>query len=345
MRNRGTVCFSILIFVAACGQAVSTSPTPTTTSPTASRPSPSPPVAQPYNLTCRLPVVAQTQGGVERGWITSPGGQYLRDDGAVANFSDGTVANYYSTEHMPSYDWGVGVWVPAEQEYVSPDGSDYVVQIDSRSKLPTGFYLVDAKTGSKRLIQSAQGPSRGISWTLLAYQHEGIYLGALGAAGDAPTEVPGLWLLDPGTGSVRLIDQSHIWNEIGGGVAWAVDAPPNAIGTWTVYWLDLTTGRVNKSYASDDFGGFVAPTPEGDVLVRGRANGGAERIFRLTTTDQLLPIALPIDFGLDYGGQVAEPGVWMPFATGVALYTKASGLQVMAQSPYGLILFPAAGCR
>jgi hypothetical protein len=275
-------------------------------------------------------------GGVERGWITLPGGQYARDTATLAN---------PSSEHMPSYDWGVAAWVPVEQQYVSPDGSDYVVQIDSRSNLPTGFYLVDAKTRSQRLIQSADGPGGGIHWTILGYQNEGIYLGGLGAAGDVPTEVPGLWLLDPLTGYVRLIDRSHIWDAIGGRAAWAVDALPNAVGTWTVYWLDLASGQVNKAYASDDFGGIVAPAPDGDVLIRGSDNGGPERIFLLTRTDELIPGALPSGFAVDYGGHVAQPGVWMPFGTGVALYTKAYGLRVMAQSPYGLMLFPVGGCR
>jgi hypothetical protein len=338
----GIVCFAILMVLAACGQ------TRSTTSPAAAVSSPSPirspipslstsPLAtQPLDLACRLPVVAQSPAGVERGWITLPGGEYARDTTTLTN---------PSTEHMPSYDWGGEFWVPVEQEYVSPDGSDYVVKIDSRSNLPTGFYLVDAKTRSQRLIQAADGPGGGIYWTILGYQNEGIYLGGLGAAGDAPTEVPGLWLLDPVTGNVRLIDRSHIWDVIGGGAAWAVDAPPNAVGTWTVYRLDLASGQVNKSYTSDDFGGIVAPTPDGNVLVRGGNNGGPERIFLLTRTDQLIPVALPSGFAVDDGGQVAQPGVWMPFGNGIALYTKAYGLRVMALSPYGLMLFPAGGCR
>jgi hypothetical protein len=307
--------------------------------------SPTPVDRYPSQLACRLPVVAQLGGGVERGWIALPGGQYARDNGTVSNFSDGTVANYYLTEHMPSYDWGARVWVPAEQQYVSPDGSDYVVQIDSRSKLPTGFYLVDAKTGSKRLIQSVTGPGGGVYWTLLGYQSEGIYLGGLGAAGDAPTQVPGLWLMDSLTGHVRLIDRSHIWDMIGGGSAWAVDAPPNAVGTWTVYRLDLASGQIKKSYASEHFGGFVAPTPDGDVLVRGGDDGGPARIFTLTTGNEVVPLALPSGFSSDYGGHVANPGVWIALSNGTALYTKANGMQGVVHSPYGLGLFPVGGCR
>jgi len=307
--------------------------------------SPTPVDKYPSQLTCRLPVVAQRGGGVERGWIAFPGGQYAPDNRAVSNFSDGTAANYYPTEHMPSYDWGAGVWVPAEQQYVSPDGSEYVVQIDSRSKLPTGFYLVDAKTGTKRLIQSVTGPGGGVYWTLLGYHSEGIYLAGLGAAGDAPTQVPGLWLMNPLTGHVRLIDRSHIWDMIGGGSAWAVDAPPNAVGTWTVYRLDLATAQIKKSYASEQFGGFVAPTPDGDVLVRGGDDGGPEQIFVLTTGGDVVPLALPSGFSGDYGGHVANPGVWIALSNGAALYTKANGMQGVVQSPYGLVLFPVGKCR
>src|SRR5258708_7375367 len=227
MSKLAIACFSTVIVLTGCGHAAPTAMTSTPSAVAAPSalaatpfpaPSPSPPAPQPANLECRLPVVSQAQGGVERGWITFPGGQYAHDTATLAN---------PSSEHMPSYDWGVAAWVPVEQQYVSPDGSDYVVKIDSRSNLPTGFYLVDAKTRSQRLIQSADGPGGGIYWTILAYQGEGIYLGGLGAAGDAPTEVPGLWLLDPLAGHVRLIDRSHKWDVIGGGVIWTLASPPN----------------------------------------------------------------------------------------------------------------------
>jgi hypothetical protein len=121
--------------------------------------------------------------------------------------------------------------------------------------------------------------------------------------------------------------------------------PPDAVGTWTVYRLDLATGEVKRSYASADFGALFAPTPDGDVLVIGGDNGGRERLFLLTGSDQLIPLAVPSDFQSEFGGYVAKPGVWMPLTTGVALYTKAYGARVMAQSPYGLTLFPAGACR
>jgi hypothetical protein len=276
-------------------------------------------------------VVAQTPGGVERGWITLPGGQYTRESDPRANASE------------TSYDWGLGAWVTAGAEALSPDGASYVIQ-NLTSSGPT-FYLVDARTGKQRLILSTHGPSVGIDWSILTWQSAGIYLVGLGVTGETPSSVPGLWLLDPLTGHVRLIDRSHAWDLIGGGVAWAQDAPTGGVGTWTVYRLDVTSGVVNKAYASDDFSGLVAPTPDGDVLVRGGDNGGAERIFLLTRAGQLTPVAWPSDFGGDYGGVLDQPGVWMPIATGIALYTKAFGVQVMAQSPYGAMLFPAGACR
>src|SRR2546428_12758122 len=82
-------------------------------------------------------------------------------------------------------------------------------------------------TGSRRLIVSEEnvGPIRGSEWKVIEYASEGIYLWTGNGGMEMP--VPGLWLLNPQTGSIRLIDGSHYWGKVSGGFAWALDEAGN----------------------------------------------------------------------------------------------------------------------
>ena len=84
--------------------------------------------------------------------------------------------------------------------------------------------------------------------------------------------------------------------------------------------IDLPTGEVKRSYASADFGALFAPTPDGDVLVIGGDNGGPERLFLLTASDQLIPLAVPSDSQSEFGGYVAQTGVDAAYDWGGAVH-------------------------
>src|SRR5579872_1963898 len=130
-------------------------------------------------LSCRLPVISPTTGAEPPGgWISFPGGQFTRDPASLP----GRLQS-----HVPSYDRAIGRWVPVEANNVAPDGATYILHGDS--SLPTnGFYLVDARTGVRRLVLSADGPPQALgSWTVVQYASEGVYLWSTGIA-----TVPGL---------------------------------------------------------------------------------------------------------------------------------------------------------
>jgi len=185
------------------------------------------------NLTCRLPVNTETGNDVVRGWITFP----------AATFSqDLTVLRNPSGNNMPSYDWAIRAWVPVEQNYLAPDGTKFVVQ--HITPVAHEIYLVDTKTGKQQLLTTA-GPGPGRHWTgYFHYATEGIYAWAYRDGSDVPVTIPGLWLLDPKTARIRLIDGGHFWDSIGGGYAWAAEDPATVGGTlFKVYRLDLATGQ------------------------------------------------------------------------------------------------------
>jgi hypothetical protein len=127
-----------------------------------------------------------------------------------------------------------------EYESVAPDGAHYVLYHDWTTQEPNALYLVDARTGNRRLMPAAQTLT---TWeVVLDYAIEGVYLAAPGY-GMAPP-VPGLWLLDPKTGGIRLINNSHAWDKVAGGAAWSIEPRTNDASSYRVYRLDLRTGQV-----------------------------------------------------------------------------------------------------
>src|SRR5207244_12476129 len=86
------------------------------------------------------------------------------------------------------------------------------------------------------------------SWTVVEFADAGVYLWSAGMQ-----TVPGLWLLDPATGKVRLVDGSHYWRTVSNGVAWAPDPEPSS-GSGQhrgVVRLDIASGHVERWYEMD----------------------------------------------------------------------------------------------
>lgn len=320
----------------------SSTPVTQTTSPLASPfSSPSLPAAVAANLACRLPAITPVTGGYDRGWITFPGGTFLRDPANLA----------VRQETLPSYDQAIGAWVPVEPEKVAPDGASYV--LTGYNSAPP-FYLVDAKTGNRRLIlpEEREGPIQGSAWKVIQYASEGIYLWTGNAGMEIP--VPGLWLLSPETGVVRLVDGSHYWGKVQGGVAWGLDEPNTRASASKVYRLDLSTGKVTTVYESKSDVRLLSPTTDGDMLID-YGKIGSPRLALLGGLGSFAPIELPLGFPPIYNARMAEPGVWLAVFgeawSGIALYLKGEGVTIMAINhdlrpglPGGLFYDAAGDC-
>ena len=260
---------------------------------------------------------------MKRGWVTFPYGDFALDP---SGGSDG------------SYDWTVHSWLPG---MIAPDGLSYVLQTDPTSPI----LLVDARTGSRKVILSTIGPSALHSWAPIAYASQGVYMGSLDWSGPEgiPRGAPGLWLLDPLSRTVRQIDNIHYWVGTAGGFAWAMDDPGYVGGTTTkVYRLDLTTGETIAWYESKVTIRLLSPTPEGELLV---GYGDPDRPALLSASHVFTPMDWPPGFGGDYGWTVAQPGIWIAEANGVAFYAKGFAIRLMAANLDGGIFFPAGGCR
>ena len=219
--------------------------------------------------------------------------------------------------------------MPVEYNNVAPDGATYVLHGDS--SLPTnGFYLVDARTGTRRLLLSADGPPQAPgSWTVVRYTSEGVYLWSVGML-----TVPGLWLLDPLTGGVRLVDGTRYWGRIGGGAAWAIDphlgGPASA---YTVYRLDLATGQAVEWYTTATTISWLSPTADGNVLIE-YGDGNNAQLALVASRNQLTPLDFSARISVGTEGYSSSAGTWIPLEpSGTALYVARLGVTIMTSSP------------
>ncbi|HEY8815733.1 MAG TPA: hypothetical protein VIP57_11605 [Candidatus Dormibacteraeota bacterium] len=287
--------------------------------------SPTPVVAA--ALSCKLPVVYQ---GNHVGWLTFPGGTFADDPKSVPGLQN----------HMPSFDSAIGIWVPVEPRFVGPDGTHFV---DQGQTLDGPVYLVDARTGGRRLILSTEGPIRLQAWSVLKYESTGVYMTVIdyNRPEGIPGEAPGLWVLDPNTGHIALVEGKHYWRAVADGIAWGVDytsASTNLIR------LDLASGIVSRVYSSASFG-LLSPTPDGDVVIGFEDQSGSPQLAIVGPSHPYSPLVLPSNFGAWWDGSLlAHPGVWIPGSQGVALFTNAEGLTMMASSPSGDPYYPVGGC-
>jgi hypothetical protein len=289
------------------------------------------------SLSCRLPVISPAYQGVPPGgWITFPGGNFERDPASLP---------IRLQAHVPSYDRAIKAWLPVENRYVATDGGSYILTGDPSIPNASDFYLVDVKTGARRLVLGDGPPQAPGSWTVVEFAGAGVYLWSAGIQ-----TVPGLWLLDPGTGTVRLVDGSHYWRMVANGVAWALDPEPGPGSSQKqgVFRLDIATGHVERWYETDlPASGIapislLAPDTEGHVLLV-IGDQLPPRLGLLTGPDQFQPLALPLDFPAINDGYLRSPGVWLALrGGGLALYTKSDGVHIMTRQTD--IFDVAGGC-
>jgi hypothetical protein len=244
--------------------------------------------------------------------------------------------------HVPSYDWPLKRWVPVESASVSPDGTSYVLW-----DLPQqvgDFIMVDVATGQRRTIfASPEVEAHRSAWEavgyrrVLEYTRQGIYIGDTGIM-----PKPGLWLLNPLTGKVRLVHGTdrNYW-QVAGGAAWTtVDSPSYQ----TLRRLDLTTGQIGDWYRFSSSAQPTLITVDGHGVPVIRTLGN-DKVGLIPQPDKFEK--LPIPAGLEvWSAHLAEPGLWLPlrWGKGVALYTREHGVQVFKTEtgPYSFTL--AGGC-
>jgi len=164
---------------------------------------------------CQLPVeISGSPPPV--GWLSLPSGQFSPDSSAKAGMSQsGYVA----------WDSGLGKWLPTQPWMISPDGAYYIPQDTANIQVD------DARTGT--VLRTV--PPGDYNF-VFAYTASAIYAEHTGM-----NSIPGLWRIDPTTGSVTQLQTSS------DSVDWALVDVNGAWGTHTTADNVTTIKRLDFS--------------------------------------------------------------------------------------------------
>lgn len=223
-----------------------------------------------------------------------------------------------------SYDWAQARWLPAPPRSVSPDGSHYAYSSDF------GFiHVVDIATGQDRGFKAPDGPE-----TLMYYAREGVYFNH---AWEGPPG-PGLWLLDPATGTVHTVFSDKAVETVGGFAAWLPDVNP--ADPHPVFSQYTGSNMPNRTLRRDLNGGptvpwFYRPGRSLDVIGFDHDKHPLVVVETLSTPDtiEIWQVTAANEGHKIYTGtQLANimadaHGIWLAGAEGVSLYTATAELK------------------
>jgi hypothetical protein len=269
-------------------------------------------------------------GVVER----DPNGTFLPEPG------QGSDPTYFKSTSLPGlvgtasvwYDRVLTRWVPASWNNVSIDGSHYAYT----SAFSGVIHLVDVATGADRSLNVPQAP-----YQVLEYTAAGLYLHYSWESWS-----PGLWLMDPHTGTITPVLKNQIVEAVNGEAAWlrSVNStdphplpengpggpPPNELLRY-----DLKTG-VTASW-------FYRPGKL--VEVRGFDGAGHPLVF-LSDADngqgELWLVSAPNEAKRIYAGSTGvellgdQQGIWIGATDGIYLYTPKTGVRLFSRLAAGL---------
>jgi hypothetical protein len=238
------------------------------------------PSLQAVGFTCRLPVASLPTGS--GGFVTFPDGGFAADPASGV-----------------SYDSRSGRWLPVAAEMRSPDGTAYA-DSDFVKGTGTSIRVVDIATRQARSVWQETAPTWALGW-----RPEGIYfLRQYPRPGEPPFEGPALWVVDPTSGSARLVTaQPRIgaglplfkaWTALAGGAVWLKTVPDSPPSVDILVRVDLPSGLPQR-WLTAPLGTSlevlgVDPTDHPVVaLVSG--DGHPASVLRLLGPGQSMPLA------------------------------------------------------
>jgi hypothetical protein len=131
-----------------------------------------------------------------------------------------------------SYDLSQHRWLPVPRQYVSPDGTAYAYSATQPGS-GHGVHVVNVATGNDRLVPStAVIPDDQANYLVVAYLRDGVYMSR---SGNGPR--PGLWRLDPGSGSIHQVSTDVLQGALLGNAP--LVSPPSS-GNPVAWWSEVT---------------------------------------------------------------------------------------------------------
>ena len=322
------------------------------------------------DFSCRLPVVTSTfvfpgpdvpPGGagvtLQGGFIIFPAAQFAED--VTGKMHDGYPGPSYATTAtpvlygnggVPFYDRPESRWVPTPARQALPDGSAYAYTTDEYSTDGFTAHVVNVASGNSRSFKVPP-----MNRPLVAdYGAAGVYFVA-GSAIGGPGE--GVWLLDPLTGSTKLLRQVHSVWEVRDGYAWVARFDTRDKTVWgpgegtpanSLVRVDLATGAETVwYYRAGTYPWFIGLDSLGRPVVQASGNGLNDLLLldHPGSSGQLVTSSNP---GLDYV-QGDGDRIWFGGAYGIYLYRPDRGFQKVfaynGKPGSGNYVEPAGFCR
>ena len=333
-----------------------------TSSPHVSPPPPASPSATPLAppalpATCRVPVAGSGvghQSGVNNRFLAGfidvgtgaeavdPSGEMVAGASGDNRWHSVATPILYGDTAQATYGAVAGRWVPVAPGDLAPDGLRYAYTeiVNTANGPPTSrIHLVDIGAAADRVLLDTD---RG-AYDVLAFTGEGIYVVHHLPGADASD---GLWLLDPGTGSLRQIrasEQRVSWTWIHGHAAWAevpnpADPSPPSFskgGFDEVMRLDLATGAVATWFYSPGQAVSIAgfDTQE-HPLVRVAFSDQSARLYSVASASaaaQIVPgSGTASDVVSAYTGRY---GTWLSTLQSLYLERADQGMQQITTAP------------
>jgi hypothetical protein len=334
----------LILFALACGQTGQPVGAKSSASPVAvASPSPIPgdlPLSR-LSFSCRLPIV-----------IPPPADGHVHPStNAFLAFPSTSVTIDPTGNGGFSFDRAFSRWLPVGREAVSPDGTHYAFGDLGQQQDQFVIHVVDVASGQDRTFPINTGAAGfSVQPVVFDYSAEGIYLAQ---AFEGP--VPGLWLFDPATGSIRQVTKVSVEVNAGRGIFWFDDlnpADPNPVKSimrilpdqiWRlelssghqVIWLDRPGTGVHVIGIDTHDRPLISAIHDGRNIL----DPTAELLLSLDDAKQRSIYKGAIAASLS-GGITDEHGVWFGSPQGIYLYSDADGLQKVSNQPGS----PANGC-
>src|SRR4030088_175022 len=144
------------------------------------------------------------------------------------------------------FDRAFSKWLPVGRQAVSPDGTHYAFTVQGQQD-QFAIHVVEVASGKDQIFPITAGAAGIMPQNLVFdYAAEGIYLV------QALEGIPGMWLFEPATGSLRQVTKVLVQVSASGGIFWmgALNpADPNPVRSRMrvesdqIWRLDLKAGR------------------------------------------------------------------------------------------------------
>ena len=306
--------------------------------------SPAPPASTagtpaPQVLSCRLPVVTDTDAG----WVTFPAGTFQSDPKANVSLPHGS-----GFPLSKSYDKAFERWVPVPRDDISPDGKHYAYA-DFPAVDSSPVHVVDLPSGTNHAVNPGAPPTDS-SWVVIDYETEGVYLAA---QPNGPTPPTGLWLLDPSSSAVKKVTDAIQAQYISGGAAWSTGDALTGHGPGPGSRLlrtDLKTAAMVSWYKRTDIEFTVAGADGSGHPILQVWKYQSPELLLITAANSATILLTAPGSAVPSLSNIIHPvsdthGIWFGDTGGsISLYTPATGLKKMAQVGSGDVT-AGGGCH